>query len=85
MYLFINFFEEKTKDLNFYVLIKKITMFTTYVARASDGLILAESHEETTDSLIESKRKVKKFLSSGAANKMPNEFTCTDVGSHNLK
>lgn len=58
---------------------------TTFIARLSDGLMLAENYEDSNESLIESKRKVKQLLKSQIANKTLKDLECIEVGEYYLK
>lgn len=58
---------------------------TTFIARATDGLMLSENYEESNESLIESKRKVKQFLKTQGSNKNLKENECLEVGDFYLK
>ncbi len=58
---------------------------TTFIARLSDGLMLAENYEDSNETLIESKRKVKQLLKSQIANKSLKDLECIEVGDYYLK
>lgn len=58
---------------------------TTFIARITDGLMLSENYEESNESLIESKRKVKQFLKTQGSNKSLKDSECLEVGDYYLK
>lgn len=58
---------------------------TTFIARISDGLMLCENYDESQDSLIESKRKVKQFLKTQGSNKNLKDSECLEDGEFYLK
>lgn len=60
-------------------------IYTTFIARASDGLMLSENYEESNESLIESKRKVKQFLKTQSSNKQFKDSEFMEVGDYYLK
>lgn len=53
---------------------------TTFIARITDGLMLCENYDESQESLIDSKRKVKQFLKSQGSNKNLKDADCLEVG-----
>ena len=58
---------------------------TTFIARVSDGLMLCENYDDSQESLIESKRKVKQFLKNQGSNKNLKDSDCLEVGDFYLK
>jgi hypothetical protein len=59
-------------------------MLTTFVARASDGLLLSENYEGS-EQIQDSRRKIMALLKSGSAREETKEMVVLEIMSvHNL-
>ncbi len=59
-------------------------IYTTFVARASDGLLLSESYEDKFAILFEATSKVKEFLQSKKVGKENFDLKLMEVSNYNL-
>ena len=59
-------------------------IYTTFIVRASDGLLLAEYYDDTNDTLQEAKRKIKKFLKNPNIWEESLQVNCLEVENYLL-
>lgn len=60
-------------------------ILTTFIARSSDGLLLAENYDDNNQDLLKAKRKIKLFLKTEERREDSSNLKCIDVDNYILQ
>lgn len=60
-------------------------ILTTFIARSSDGLLLAENYDDNNQDLLKAKRKIKMFLKTDDRRDDSANLKCIDVDNYILQ